>query len=218
MAISTNLGSIASEWEMCSVIGLLCFLILATVAVANDDQIEHLPGVNFEVSFKQYAGYLDADKGRKLFYWFVESEADPENDPLVLWLNGGPGCSSIDGLLTENGPFRIHFDGKTVVKDDFSWNAFANVLYVEGPVNVGFSYNSTDLDPKEMYNDDAMADSNYHAIVDFFRKFPQFKSHKFYITGESYAGIYIPTLTRKILEYQSTNGINLQGNELNTII
>ena len=53
---------------------------------------------------------------------FVESQRDPKSDPLVLWLNGGPGCSSMDGLLTEHGPFRVSSDGKSINNNPWSWN------------------------------------------------------------------------------------------------
>lgn len=190
---------------------LVVALALFNSADSLPDEIEHLPGVNFNLTFKQYSGYLDGGLGRKLFYWLVESEVEPQTAPLLLWLNGGPGCSSLGGLFTENGPFRIAFDGKTVTKDEYSWNSFANVLYLESPINVGFSYNSTQLKSEDMYNDDAVANANYNALLDFFTKHDRFKKHNFYITGESYAGVYIPTLTKLILDQQSKNLINLQG-------
>lgn len=125
---------------------------------------------------------------------------------------GGPGASSIgNGAFAENGPFRVKADGKTLEVDKYSWNQLANMLYLESPVNVGFSYNSTPLAEVDMYNDAAAIDAKYNALLSFFKKFPQFKKNPFYITGESYGGIYIPLLTRKILDNQRENGINLQG-------
>mmetsp|Transcript_64079 Transcript_64079/g.138728 ORF Transcript_64079/g.138728 Transcript_64079/m.138728 type:complete len:97 (+) Transcript_64079:157-447(+) len=60
--------------------------------------------------------------------------------PLILWLNGGPGASSLGGLLTENiGAMVFNADGTELVKNQFAWTKFANVLAVDNPVGVGFS-------------------------------------------------------------------------------
>ena len=190
---------------------LIVLGLVSQCSALAKDEIKQLPGLSASVPFKQFSGYLDGAKGRHLFYWFVESEKNASTNPVVLWLNGGPGCSSIEGLMTENGPFRVKADGKSLEQDPYSWNKLSNVLYLESPVNVGFSYNSTKMADADMYSDEATIDAKYHALLDFFEKYPQLKKNKFYITGESYAGIYIPLLTRKILDNQKQNGINLQG-------
>ncbi|CAG2174747.1 unnamed protein product, partial [Oppiella nova] len=90
---------------------------------------------------------------------------DPENAPVVLWLNGGPGCSSLFGNLGENGPFRVNSDGKTLVLNPHSWNTVANVIYLESPVSVGFSYK----DDKKYHNTDkSTAEDNHLALEAFF--------------------------------------------------
>ncbi|KAG5035160.1 hypothetical protein JHK85_010478 [Glycine max] len=74
-----------------------------------------------------------------LFYYFVESKTDPASKPLILWLNGGPGCSSLGmGAFSKNGPFRPN--GEVLIKNEYSWNKETNMLYLETPVRVGFSY------------------------------------------------------------------------------
>ncbi|GJN25517.1 hypothetical protein PR202_gb13355 [Eleusine coracana subsp. coracana] len=106
------------------------------------DRIRRLPGQP-EVSFEQYSGYIGVDdkSKRALFYYFVEAEADPATKPLVLWLNGGPGCSSLGvGAFSENGPFRP--SGQVLVKNEYSWNKEANVIYLETPAGVGYSYSA----------------------------------------------------------------------------
>lgn len=82
---------------------------------------------------------------------FVESQNDPSNDPLIFWYNGGPGCSSLEGLLKEMGPYQINPDGKTLRENPNSWNKFASVVYIEAPAGVGFSYAS---DGNTKTNDD----------------------------------------------------------------
>ncbi|PIO55419.1 serine carboxypeptidase [Teladorsagia circumcincta] len=77
---------------------------------------------------------------------------DPAQAPLLLWLNGGPGSSSLEGLFLENGPFRIGKDGKTITRNPYAWNQFANVLYLESPVGVGYSYSTDGNQPQ--YSDD----------------------------------------------------------------
>jgi cathepsin A (carboxypeptidase C) len=160
---------------------------------SSEDEIKNLPGLNDAINFKHYSGYLNADeKGKKFFhYWFVESQNDPAKDPVLLWLNGGPGCSSLGGLFTELGPFQVNDDGKTLKLNKFSWNKMANVLFLESPAGVGFSYSTSIID---VNTDDTTARSNHLALKSFFKKFPQFKNNKLYLAGESYAGVYLPTL------------------------
>lgn len=96
----------------------------AEVSDQERDRITELPGQPTNVGFKQYSGYVtvDARAGRALFYWLVESPASASS-PLVLWLNGGPGCSSVAyGASEELGPFRIHADGQTLFLNPFAWN------------------------------------------------------------------------------------------------
>ncbi|KAJ6705182.1 SERINE PROTEASE FAMILY S10 SERINE CARBOXYPEPTIDASE [Salix purpurea] len=90
-----------------------------------------------------YSGYVTVDEKNEkaLFYYFAEAELDCVSKPLVLWLNGGPGCSSLGvGAFSENGPFRP--SGEVLVKNQYSWNREANMLYLETPIGVGFSYSA----------------------------------------------------------------------------
>ncbi|KAM9408146.1 lysosomal protective protein-like [Pholidichthys leucotaenia] len=196
---------------------LLCsFLVplLGAHAAPAADLIDNLPGLQKQPDFKQYSGYLNVANGKHLHYWFVESQNDPSTDPVVLWLNGGPGCSSMVGLLTENGPFLIWDDGATLKYNSYSWNKITNVLYVESPVGVGFSYSDDHI---YATNDTEVSMVNYLALKEFFRLFPEFSKNELYLTGESYAGIYIPTLAERVMEDDSFNlkGIAL-GNPLSS--
>lgn len=175
------------------------FLSLAVVARAADsaDQILALPGWTGALPSKQYSGYLNASDTTRLHYWMVESEADPATAATVLWFNGGPGCSSLDGFVYEHGPFVISDDAQTLTLREYRWNRMVNMLYIEAPVGVGFSY-STANDYK--CNDDRTAEENYQAVEAFFDKFPELKKNKFFITGESYAGVYVPTLAERIVQ------------------
>uniref|UniRef100_A0A672N674 Carboxypeptidase n=1 Tax=Sinocyclocheilus grahami TaxID=75366 RepID=A0A672N674_SINGR len=179
--------------------------VLEVSGAPDADEIKYLPGLSKQPSFKHYSGYFSVADNKHLHYWFVESQKDPAGSPVVLWLNGGPGCSSLDGLLTEHGPFLIQDDGVTLEYNPYSWNKIANVLYLESPAGVGFSYSD---DKKYTTNDTEVATNNYLALKEFFRLFPEFSKNEFFLTGESYGGIYIPTLAEIVMEDSS---INLQG-------
>ncbi|KAG5542186.1 hypothetical protein RHGRI_021899 [Rhododendron griersonianum] len=160
------------------------------------DKIDFLPGQPQGVDFDQYAGYVTVNQtaGRALFYYFVESPNNSLTDPLVLWLNGGPGCSSLGyGAMEELGPFRVNSDGKTLFRNEYSWNNVANVIFLESPAGVGFSYSNTSSDYKTV-GDQRTAEDSYVFLINWLERFPQYKSRDFYITGESYAGHYVPQL------------------------
>ncbi|XP_028295942.1 lysosomal protective protein [Gouania willdenowi] len=174
---------------------LLLGVLSGSWAQYAPDQVTQLPGMTFQPKYQQWSGYLQTRPGRFLHYWFVTSQRDPVKDPLVLWLNGGPGCSSMYGFLSENGPFHVNSDGATLYENPFSWNQIANVLYLESPAGVGYSYAD---DKKYATNDDEVADDNYLALQSFFTKFPNFTQNEFFIVGESYGGIYAPTLSLRV--------------------
>lgn len=148
---------------------------------------------------KQYSGYLNVGNGRNLFFWFFESRNDPKNDPVVLWLNGGPGCSSLEGMLFENGPSMLDSNAKPV-RNKHSWNSKANVIFLDQPVDTGFSY------APEMEVTTAAASKDVVAFLNlFFHRFPQYAKNDFHISGESYAGHYIPVLASDILSASNLN-------------
>ncbi|GAM87420.1 hypothetical protein ANO11243_054440 [Dothideomycetidae sp. 11243] len=154
---------------------------------------------------KQYSGYLDDEENDKhLFYWFFESRNDPKNDPIVLWLNGGPGCSSMTGLFMELGPSSIDKNGK-VVYNPSSWNSNASVIFLDQPVNVGYSYSGGSVS-----NTVAAGKDIYALLTLFFKQFPEYAKQPFHIAGESYAGHYIPAFASEILAHKKRN-INLQS-------
>lgn len=173
------------------------------------DRVIHLPGQPRNVDFKHFSGYVTVNHtaGRALFYWLIESPASrkPETRPLILWLNGGPGCSSIAyGASEEIGPFRINPDGKTLYLNPYSWNKLANLLFLESPAGVGFSYSNTTSDLTSA-GDQRTAEDTYAFLLKWFERFPQYKYRDFYIAGESYAGHYVPQISQII--HQRNKGI-----------
>lgn len=149
---------------------------------------------------KQYSGYLDIeDEDKHFFYWFFESRNDPKNDPVILWLNGGPGCSSLTGLFFELGPASIDKNLKPV-KNPYSWNNNASVIFLDQPVNVGYSYSSESISNTKAAGIDVLA------FLDlFFKQFPEYSKLPFHIAGESYGGHYIPMFAKEIIEAKDKN-------------
>ncbi|KJZ79011.1 Carboxypeptidase Y-like A [Hirsutella minnesotensis 3608] len=154
---------------------------------------------------KQYSGYLDDDeKDKHLFYWFFESRNDPKNDPVVLWLNGGPGCSSLTGLFMELGPASVDKKLK-LVNNPYAWNNNASVIFLDQPVNVGYSYGSGAV------SDTVAAGKDVYALLTlFFHQFPEYAKQDFHIAGESYGGHYLPVFASEILSHKDRN-INLKS-------
>ncbi|KAM7477114.1 hypothetical protein LguiB_024357 [Lonicera macranthoides] len=180
------------------------------------DRVSELPGQNFNVNFAHYSGYVTTNEeyGRALFYWFTEVADDPSSKPLVLWLNGGPGCSSIAyGMAEELGAFHVSKDGKSLYLNPYSWNQVANILFLDSPVGVGYSYSNASSDIVTN-GDKRTAEDSLVFLLNWFERFPQYKGMEFYITGESYAGHYVPQLSQAIVRHNAINGektINLKG-------
>jgi len=150
--------------------------------------------------FKLYSGYLSVrGTGKLLHYMLAESQSNPSKDPLVVWFNGGPGCSSMLGFLEEHGPYVMEEETDFFVKNEYSWNKEVNMLYIESPAGVGFSY----CDDMKLckFDDESSSLDNLDALISFFQKFPEYRSHDLYISGESYAGVYVPYLAWRIDTY-----------------
>ena len=152
---------------------VVCAHVLQIIPIAasapSEDEIINLPGWDGDLPSKQYSGYLDISQTKHYHYWFIEAENDPINAPVVLWLNGGPGCSSLDGLVYEHGPFRIDdsTDPPRLYRFDYHWAKLANMIYLESPVGVGFTYSDDDEDYKN--TDDTTMMDNLLAVEKFFQ-------------------------------------------------
>ncbi|XP_077550033.1 lysosomal protective protein-like [Haemaphysalis longicornis] len=191
-------------------LALFAVILLASSSVHSQgpagDEILFTPGLPEQPSFKQYSGFLEAGNNRKFFYWFVASQGSPEKDPLMLWLDGGPGCSALVSFFKEHGPFRIASTGKTLSVNPFSWNKIANMLFLEAPAGVGFSH-----DPAGNYssNDDSTTANIYEALLDFFKKFSGLQNNDFYVAGKGSASTYVTMLAYRLLA--EPKGIKLKG-------
>jgi cathepsin A (carboxypeptidase C)/serine carboxypeptidase-like clade 2 len=190
------------------------FLAVATSAVfvtaSDPNAVTNLPGLAPQsLCWKQYAGYLNATTNHQLYYWYHEAVEAPETKPWVLWLNGGPGCSSLGGMFTELGPFVLDND-QNITLNPFSFNKVANMLFIEQPAGVGFSY------PNDAPRNDSIAAIDTDAALrSFLRLHPELKQRPFYVMGESYGGHYVPNTAKQIQETNSglsaDDRINLIG-------
>ncbi|KAG0229474.1 hypothetical protein BGW42_001564 [Actinomortierella wolfii] len=148
-----------------------------------------------DTNVKQYAGYLDTAGDKHFFFWFFESRNNPETDPVTLWINGGPGQSSLLGAFVEMGPCKVKADASGLDFNPYSWTSNSSILFVDQPCNVGFSYGA-DSSSNAMF----IAQDIYALLQVFFKEFPQYQKLDFHIAGETYGGHYVPAYGFEILK------------------
>ncbi|CAJ0918976.1 unnamed protein product [Ranitomeya imitator] len=121
----------------------------------------------------------------------IYSMLSPESAPVLLWLQGGPGGSSMFGLFVEHGPYVVN-KNLTLVHREFAWTNKYSMLYIDNPVGTGFSF--TKDDRGYAVNQDDVGRDLYSALTQFYQIFPEYQKNEFYATGESYAGKYVPAI------------------------
>ena len=114
---------------------------------------------------------VDPENNGNLFFWHFQNRHIANRQRTVLWLNGGPGCSSMDGALMEVGPYRLK-DDHTLEYNNGSWDEFANLLFVDQPIGTGFSYVNTDSYIHEL---DEMSAQFMVFLEKFFELFPEYE-------------------------------------------
>ncbi|XP_071709904.1 serine carboxypeptidase-like [Rutidosis leptorrhynchoides] len=168
-------------------------------------------GVSVE-ELGHHAGYyqIQHSNAAQMFYFYFESRNN-EHDPVVIWLSGGPGCSSELALFYENGPFKIG-DNLTLVWNEYGWDRASNILFIDQPTGTGFSYTSDKSDIR--HDEQGVSDDLYDFLQAFFAEHPELVDNDFYVTGESYAGHYIPAVAARIHQGNKAKEgihINLKG-------
>lgn len=133
---------------------------------------------------------------------------------MILWLNGGPGASSVSTVFVQNGPLRVvKVNGKLKLQPhNYTWNEEFAVLYIDNPVGTGFSF--TDNESHYLSNESEVGHDVYEALRQFFLLFTEYRGNQFYVTGVSYGGKYVPAVGYKIHtmgEQAKKDGINLKG-------
>ncbi|KAB2620011.1 serine carboxypeptidase-like 50 [Pyrus ussuriensis x Pyrus communis] len=170
------------------------------------------------------SGYLpvNSTSGSAIFYTFYEAQnltTDVSKVPLLIWLQGGPGCSSMLANFYELGPWRVNFnkhpsDPLALEPNSATWNRIFGLIFLDNPIGTGFSIaaNSAEI-PRDQHS---VAIHLFAAITKFIELDPAFKTRPMYITGESYAGKYVPAIGHYILKRNAelpagSKGVNLQG-------
>merc|ERR1711871_613080 len=149
--------------------------------------------------YSLYSGFITIDESTQSNTFFAFSEAlnKKKDAPILLWLQGGPGASSLFGMFTEIGPFNIAED-MSLLPRELNWNREYHLLFLDNPIGTGFSF--TNSAGKFATNQTTVGQDLYLALLQFFQLFPDLKKNDFYVTGESYAGHYIPACAFTIHE------------------
>ncbi|XP_038707188.1 serine carboxypeptidase-like 49, partial [Tripterygium wilfordii] len=164
----------------------------------------------------RYVGYLSIPHttDARMFYYFFRSR-NSKDDPIVIWLIGGPGGNSVISIFTGNGPFRIEKDNSNNLYlkwHDYGWDMISNIIYVDQPIGTGLSYTSNNNNIR--HDQIGISNDLYNFLREFFKLYPDFVKNDFFITGQSYAGHYAPALASRIQEGNRRNEgihINLKG-------
>lgn len=170
---------------------------------------KNIPFVDFNVG-ESYAGLLpisDEEDVSELYFWFYPSNNPSATDEILIWLNGGPGCSSLEGILQENGPFIWQYGTYRPVQNPYTWNNLTNVVWVEQPAGTGFSQKKS---TPAATNEIEVAEQ----FLGFWKNFiDTFGLHnrKVYIAGESYAGYYVPYISDAMHNETNTEYYDIRG-------
>ncbi|KAA8545752.1 hypothetical protein F0562_020797 [Nyssa sinensis] len=182
---------------------VVILLLVLSCVVMSQSIIKTLPGYSGDLPFKLETGYVGVGEldSVQLFYYFIESEGSPKEDPLLLWLTGGPGCSSFTGLVYEIGPLNFNtedFDGNfpTFILNPYSWTQIASIIFLDAPVGTGFSYANN----WESYivDDTISVAQTYEFLRKWLMNHPNFMSNALYVGGDSYSGIVVPIIVQEI--------------------
>ncbi|KAF8067133.1 CBP1 [Scenedesmus sp. PABB004] len=188
----------------------------AAGAPPADDEVLSLPGHAGALPSRHYAGYVGVGPAqrRQLFYYLVSAEAPRGSDAdgrVIVWLTGGPGCSSMDAFAYEHGPFKMSLapgagaGGRALGVDDVvlsrnphAWSRAAHVVYVDSPAGTGLSWSA---DRADYATGDGRTLDDLAEFVDrFFAAHPDLAERReLYIAGESYGGVYVPLLAARLL-------------------
>ncbi|XP_042508668.1 serine carboxypeptidase-like 18 [Macadamia integrifolia] len=182
--------------------------------------IRHLPGFPGPLPFELETGYVGVGESEEvqLFYYFLKSEKNPEKDPLVIWLTGGPGCSALSALLYEIGPLFFAVDEEyngtlpNLVLKPHSWTQVASIIFIDSPVGTGFSYSTTSQGFQT--GDFKSSKHLYQFLTKWMIDHPELVNNPIYVAGDSYSGKIIPLVVKDISDGNEAGNepfINIKG-------
>ncbi|CAO3581131.1 unnamed protein product [Absidia cylindrospora] len=196
----------------CALCSLMVFPSWGLAQKAEDYKVASLPGVDIDkLPFEQYAGHIEvsSETDGNLFFWMLHQVQPTQPEKLIIWFNGGPGCSSMDGLFLENGPYRVNPDLSLTI-NVHGWQDHATIVFLDQPVGTGFSFaNGNGL----LHNMTQVTEEFTTFLEKFIDIFPYLKKQDLYLAGESYAGTYIPYFANRVLELNKKDSYkyNLKG-------
>ncbi|ESQ33621.1 hypothetical protein EUTSA_v10007570mg [Eutrema salsugineum] len=208
----------SKAWKLRLLLLLQLLLLLTQHGVNPASVISHLPGFEGPLPFHLETGYIGVGEEEKvqLFYYFIKSENNPEEDPLLIWLTGGPACTALSALAFEIGPLTFKTEGyngslPSLISTSYSWTKVANIIFLDQPVGTGFSYSTTRLTYKP--SDTGEAKQTYQFLQKWLVEYPEFVSNPLYVGGDSYAGIVVPAIVQQISKgnEHSYKPMNLKG-------
>ncbi|CAL1397624.1 unnamed protein product [Linum trigynum] len=176
---------------------LICSISHHAHVAASKSTVEYLPGFQGRLPFYLETGYIGVGEAAELFYYFVKSEGNPEADPLLLWLTGGPGCSGLTGLALELGPIKFNESLPTLILNPFSWTKFSSIIFLDLPAETGFSY-TTNPSLADHPSDHVQVSQAAEFIRKWLGEHSEFLQNPLYIAGDSYAGITVPPIVQRL--------------------
>ncbi|KAM3342190.1 serine carboxypeptidase-like 17 isoform X1 [Capsicum galapagoense] len=219
--LKTLLDKKHAKTELCYYYLFLYLLVaeLCLQLIAAGSLVKFLPGFQGPLPFALETGYVGVGdvEDVQLFYYFIKSESNPESDPVLLWITGGPGCSALSGLIYEIGPITfepVEYNGSfpTMILNPYSWTKAASIIFLDFPVGTGFSYATTPA--AQQSSDLKSSDHAYQFLHKWFIHHPEFLRNPLYVAGDSYSGMFVPIITQIIAiknDMEIKPFINLKG-------
>ncbi|PIM98942.1 Serine carboxypeptidases (lysosomal cathepsin A) [Handroanthus impetiginosus] len=203
---------------------LLLILVFFNTLGLSQNLIEYLPGFPDKLPFKLETGYIGVGENQEvqLFYYFIESESNPEDDPLMLWHTGGPAPNTFCLLITFSyfiyvGPLifdHANSDGSlpTLMLNKYAWTKVVNIIFIDQPAGTGFSYTKTS---KAYYSSDTLSAAlNYEFLIKWLINHPKYIENPLYIGGDSFSGIIVPLVVIEVyngVEARNKPLLNMKG-------
>ncbi|KAI1384015.1 putative carboxypeptidase S1 [Hypoxylon trugodes] len=175
--------------------------------VENSGICETTPGVN------QYSGYITVGPNMNMWFWFFEARRNPQKAPLVAYWDGGPGTAAEYGLFTQNGPCHFVNNETEPSLNPYSFNEYANMLYIDQPIGTGFSYGNATVNSTK-----SAAPYVWNLLQAFYDSFPEYESRDFSAFSQSYGGHFGPEFVRYIVDQNAAiERGDIQGTDINVV-